>query len=77
MSIVEALRIALPKGLSIRRPIAKHWGSNRSGWLASHWVMDLMANTETGSIFGRDHMWRTLINERDILADDWEVKENA
>lgn len=72
MNIIEALRTGKP----IRRPIAKHWGSNQSGYLGNEYVLSLLTQP--------DYAWRylgwaqtQLISESDLLADDWEVKEQV
>jgi hypothetical protein len=69
MNIIEALRTNRP----LRRPVAKHMGSSRSGWLGNQYVRDLLVTKTTATIFPDVHT-TMLINESDLLADDWEVK---
>ena len=67
MNLVEALRT----GRKLRRPIASHTGSNGDGWLDPRYVLSLL--TETGVT----NFSRFCISEKDILADDWEIRPTA
>lgn len=71
MNLVEALRTGKP----LRRPVPRHCGSGRTGWLGHDYVMTLLTSTSSASIFGQVHEVQ-LINSTDILASDWEVKED-
>ena len=69
MNIVEALRTGKP----LRRPINRHWGSNKTGWLGNDYVIDLLIHNEGTSLFF-NYSKPQLIIKKDLLAEDWEVK---
>lgn len=66
MNLVEALRT----GKSLRRPVARHVGSCRTGWLDNGYVRAYLTQENQWANY-RDF---ALIKEEDLLADDWEVK---
>lgn len=77
MTIVEALH----KNKPLRRPVPKHLGSAGSGWLDREYVFNLLICGQVPTLFVSD--WALtkmpirpiLINVDDILADDWQVKD--
>ncbi len=71
MDIIQALR----SGKQIRRPIAKHIGSGRNGWLGNDYVITLLTQNTNSSIFPELHTTQ-LINKSDLLADDWEYRKD-
>jgi len=69
MNLVDALRSGMP----VRRPISKHWGSNRLGYLSNTFVIDyLCGNLDRKQLLGAYSI--ELINVTDLLSDDWEIK---
>lgn len=72
MTLVDALRTGKP----VRRPIAKHKGSNKGSWLDSDFVMGLLTDRRLGGSFGSEAPYRHLVEPVDVLANDWEVKED-
>ncbi len=73
MNLVEALLLSKASNKPIRRPITKHTGSNRSGWLSRTYVIDILVNHNTWRLFESERSM-PLITETDLLALDWEVK---
>lgn len=73
MNLVEALRT----GKNLRRPLAKFLGSNGDGWMGNAFIRTLLLEQGyglmwPGSAFSRPSY---LLNEEDLLADDWEIQE--
>lgn len=74
MNIVDALRTGKP----MRRGNNKHRGSSRTGWLGHDWVMGQLLHAS------QPHVWHgflpqadmPVILELDLMANDWEIKEN-
>lgn len=60
MNLIEALN----KQRNLRRPIAKHMGSHKDGWLDWRYVEGIVMGGLT-----------SLITEDDFHADDWEVQD--
>lgn len=72
MNIIEALKTGCP----VRRPIAKHMGSDGQGWLGNHYVMDLLLNRNVAiETTDKGVSGARLIGKDDLLADDWEVND--
>lgn len=77
MTIVAALQTGKP----LRRNISKHLGSARCGWLDREYVFNLLICGQVPGLFVDDRglmdmpIRPILINEDDLLADDWTVKE--
>lgn len=71
MNLVEALRTGLP----LRRPISRHMNQGRTGWLGSQYVLLYLTSTSSATLFPPGTTVQ-LINEDDILANDWVVKED-
>lgn len=69
MNIIEALRT----GWKLRRPIPKHLGSNGNGWLGNNYVRGLLIEPSRRGIDWTEA--EAVVNEKDLLADDWEVEE--
>lgn len=72
MNLVEALKTGKP----LRRPIVKHMGSGGTGYLDSEYAMGLLICGQIRtSYLGDFFVSRPLmISDVDILADDWEIK---
>lgn len=73
MDIIQALKTGKP----VRRPISKHIGSNRSGYLSNEFVLGLLLNEGTASMFKNTPQVAQLINKADLFASDWEVYEKT
>lgn len=63
MNLIEALR----QQRNLRRPIARHLGSEGNGWLSWSWVLGMLTEANKTE----------LITPTDVLADDWETRESA
>lgn len=71
MNLVEALRTGKP----LRRPISKHKGSSRSGWLGNEFVKSyLTSHNNWQQYFGGSYAHYNLVDDVDLLANDWEIK---
>ena len=70
MNLIEALRTGLP----LRRPIAKHWGSHKTGWLDSQYVEGLLCPSP--DIFTWPCSGNKILTVSDVMADDWEVRQD-
>lgn len=70
MDLIQALRT----GLALRRPIAKHTGSNRSGYMGRSFVLELLTDPAGHWRHPSEMSTYRLIDETDLLATDWEVK---
>lgn len=68
MNLIDALRTGLP----LRRPITKHMGSGKTGYLGNQFVRDLL----TANSRWNEYCDFNLINEQDLLALDWETKND-
>lgn len=66
MNLIEALRTGLP----LRRPISKHKGSGKTGWLSNQFVRDLLTSNNRWN----EYCDFNLITEQDLLALDWETQ---
>lgn len=73
MNLLEALRT----GKSLRRPIARHLGSCRYGWLSNEYVIDFLVPTTSSAITWLSHERYFPLNREDLFADDWEVKDET
>ncbi len=73
MNLVEALLLSKASNKPIRRPIAKHLGSCRTGWLSRQYIIDTLVNNTVWGGFERSKSM-PLVTESDLLALDWEVK---
>jgi hypothetical protein len=77
VTIVDALRLQKP----LRRPISKHLGSAGCGWLDPEYIFNLLICGQVPSLFVDDWVLMKspirpiLVNREDILADDWQVKD--
>lgn len=71
MNLIEALRA----GKYVRRPIAKHTGSTRTGWLCRDYVKDLLTSMDGWRVSPRHG--QALINSVDLMADDWEANNSS
>lgn len=67
MNLFEALK----QKRNLRRPIPSHLGSNGDGWLGREQVVSHLTGGYT--LFTTS----SLIQEVDLLAEDWEVQETA
>ncbi len=67
---------ALKTGRDIRRPIAKHLGSEGNGWLGRDYVIQILT-TPTTSLAHDYNYQPKLIDEEDLLAGDWETREQV
>lgn len=67
---------ALATGLPLRRPISKHWGSNKEGYLGNQFIKDLLLKGFMRNIYYFDTRptGLPLIIEEDLMATDWEVQ---
>lgn len=76
MTLVEALK----KNKPLRRPISKHMGSG-DGYLAPEYIFSLLICGQIRRVTWIDDVPNTikpiLIGKQDILADDWEVKDET
>jgi hypothetical protein len=68
MNLIEALKTRLP----LRRPIAKHCGSGKDGWLDSEYVIFFLVENKIRFHHFIDQI--DIIDRDDLLADDWEIK---
>lgn len=66
MTFIEAAR----KSNIVRRPIAKHLGANKDGWIDAQFAFNQGRNS-TYSI-GGNYTQSTLLTWEDLMADDWE-----
>lgn len=72
MNLIEALK----KNKPLRRPISKHKGSGGDGYLAPEYVFSLLICGQVRRTYELpDKIRPILINKIDILADDWEIKD--
>lgn len=71
LNLIEALKTRKP----LRRPIAKHKGSGDDGWLGSEYVKDLLTGYKYAGISYDTHS-ENLVTSNDLMAEDWEVKED-
>ena len=65
MNLVQALQ----QGNKVRRPILKHTGSCKSGWLDRDYVIDLLTSITGWRVHQKEG--QALINSVDLLAEDW------
>lgn len=72
MNLIEALRTGKP----LRRPIAKHMGSEGTGYLGSEYVLGILVHLAgLGYYAVSPYEDIIILTAYDIRADDWEVKE--
>lgn len=71
MKITEALKTGLP----LRRPIAKHMGSHKNGYLGNKYVENIIATTMNMTKNFDFEFSGDIINKDDFFANDWEVKD--
>ena len=69
MNLIEALKTGKP----LRRPIAKHKGSNGNGWLGSEFILGLITPNYK-SVQIPFYPVSYIIDRYDILSEDWEIK---
>lgn len=68
MNLVEALRT----GKFLKR---KNWSGDNEGWYAPDIIMGVL--TRYDSLFGSYKRTSWLPSEEDLLANDWQVKEES
>ena len=70
MNLIEALKT----DKQLRRPIVKHMGSKGDGWLSNALLLTILLdnNNKFSSI---NNYADRLMSKEDLLADDWEIKE--
>lgn len=71
MNLIEALKTKAP---AIRRPIAKHVGSGGAGWLSGTLILHVLLHCPSIYTSVPDIQ---LIDVDDLLADDWEIKNEG
>ncbi len=69
MNLIDALKT----GKSVRRPIAKHWGATRSGYLGNEYVKNYLVNRSPDWATLMREQSLPLITETDLMATDWEA----
>lgn len=69
MNLIEALRT----GKNLRRPVLKHTGATRTGYLGNSFMVNLLTGEPATRNFMVD-ISNPLITQTDLLADDWEVQ---
>lgn len=68
MNLIEALKTGRP----VRRPIAKHLGSNEDGWLGNRFVIEELVSLKAWPLNPPERSW---VDAHDLMADDWEAQE--
>lgn len=71
MNLIDALRTGKP----LRLPLAKHKGLTRSEYLGREYVIQYLVSASSATIFPELHT-NCLINEFDLMSDEWEVKND-
>ena len=69
MNLIKALKTGKP----LRRPIAKHWGSHKNGWLDNEYVRAMLCPGRSLTYEGYPQTSCT-IDIYDALSEDWEVR---
>ena len=70
MTFIEAAK----KSLYVRRPISKHMGSSKNGWIDARWAFE--HERRPGPLADYSSLGISLLTWEDLMADDWEAKDD-